>query len=197
MSLSKKYLNLNESAINEELPKKLEVALERLEKKPAQKQAEMAMSLLKDLIGKVAETAQGVRLLKEFAPTAYDTVVRGAEGEEETDGDEEVPASSTGSVSEKDIIEWLEKAKASIEKQTAGGVEGNKTTIGWKKGPKYFQVWTERPSVSSSRSAYCFIDMEGNIYKSAGWGKVAKGIRGHITKSDPNKADPYTGWLYR
>ncbi len=31
-------------------------------------------------------------------------------------------------------------------------------------------------------SAFCFIDFEGNLYKSASWNAPAKGIRGHISK---------------
>lgn len=35
-------------------------------------------------------------------------------------------------------------------------------------------------------SAFCFIDFDGNLYKTAGWNKAAKGIRGHISKPENN-----------
>lgn len=49
------------------------------------------------------------------------------------------------------------------------------------RGQKYIRV----VQVSmGSRSAFCFLDGDGNIYKADGWKKPAKGIRGRL--SDPN-----------
>jgi hypothetical protein len=78
------YPELKESlsTVNEDLPVKLQAALDRLERKPAAKQAPMAMKLLMTLIEEVSQTAQGVRLLKAFAPEAYEVVIRGG-GEED------------------------------------------------------------------------------------------------------------------
>ena len=98
------------------------------------------------------------------------------------------------------IEQWLEKAKVGFENNTKKEwptCELNWETLIWKKGPKYYRV----SHCSLNRecyggSTYCFIDMEGNIYKSAGR-KPAKGIRGHISKVDPEKINTSTGWLYR
>jgi hypothetical protein len=48
-----------------------------------------------------------------------------------------------------------------------------------------------------SRSVYCFIDAEGNIYKSASWKAPAKGIRSTLDTVDISKVDIYCSWLYR
>ena len=46
-------------------------------------------------------------------------------------------------------------------------------------GKKYIRVFS-----TSDRSAYCFLDQEGNIYMPDGWKRPAKHIRGSIF--DPN-----------
>jgi len=46
-----------------------------------------------------------------------------------------------------------------------------------KYGKKYIKVVV----ISfGSPAVHCFLDFDGNIYKSASWSKPAKGIRGHI-----------------
>ena len=50
-------------------------------------------------------------------------------------------------------------------------------------GKKYIRI-IERSSYGD-RSVYCFLDKEGNVYKSASWNAPAKHIRGNII-SDPN-----------
>jgi hypothetical protein len=45
------------------------------------------------------------------------------------------------------------------------------------RGSKYIRVVETRPS---QRSVYCFLDYQGNIYKSESWKKPAKHIRGSI-----------------
>lgn len=57
---------------------------------------------------------------------------------------------------------------------------------------KYIKVVCE---YLGQRSAFCFVDTEGNIYKSASWNKPAKGIRGNIY-TDNLGVDAYGG-LYR
>lgn len=51
-------------------------------------------------------------------------------------------------------------------------------------GKKYIRIvetWgTEHPS----RSVYCFLDMNGNIYKSATWKAPAKHVRGSVFDKD-------------
>ena len=44
---------------------------------------------------------------------------------------------------------------------------------------------------------YCFLDVEGNIYKTAGWKAPAEGIRSTLDTVDISKVDPYGSWLYR
>lgn len=72
-------------------------------------------------------------------------------------------------------------------------------------GPAYTYS-IERPGVKytrvvqtsgGSRSVYCFLDAEGNIYKAASWKAPAKGVRSTLATLDVSKLDPYTGWLYR
>lgn len=87
MSLSKKYLALNEGKLNEELPLKLKTAMERLEAKPAAKKAELAVNLLHEIIAQLATSAQGIRELKEFAPVAYAFVVQNYEMTPEDDAE--------------------------------------------------------------------------------------------------------------
>ena len=48
----------------------------------------------------------------------------------------------------------------------------------------------------TSRSVYCFLDSNGNIFKAAGWKAPAKGIRGTLATLDMNTVDPYGSWLY-
>lgn len=51
-------------------------------------------------------------------------------------------------------------------------------TITFSRGPKYIRVIRERSG--DSRSAFLFVDKDGNIYKCDSWSKPAKHIRGNI-----------------
>jgi hypothetical protein len=64
----------------------------------------------------------------------------------------------------------------------------------------------ERPGVkytrivetgASQRSVYCFVDADGNIYKSASWKAPAKGVRATLATVNMDNVDPYGSWLYR
>lgn len=46
-----------------------------------------------------------------------------------------------------------------------------------KPGRKYIKIVV---TTAGSRSVYCFIDMKGNIYKSASWNAPAKHVRGSV-----------------
>ena len=99
-----------------------------------------------------------------------------------------------------EIKAWLEKAKDAVEIATVKrwpGCKANHTTLGWSEGPKWIRVWTTGLHRADSRSCYCFLDAEGNIYKAAGWDKPAKGVRGTIETIDPLGLDGSTGWTYR
>jgi hypothetical protein len=63
-----------------------------------------------------------------------------------------------------------------------------------KPGAKYTRV--VQNSVGS-RSVFCFIDGDGNIFKPASWKTPAKGIRATLTTLDLARVDQYGGWLYR
>jgi hypothetical protein len=49
----------------------------------------------------------------------------------------------------------------------------------------------------NGRSVYCFVDVEGNIYKPAGWKAPAKGVRSTLATMNISRVDPYGSWLYR
>lgn len=51
-------------------------------------------------------------------------------------------------------------------------------------GRKYIKLVEER---FGSRSVYCFLDYDGNIYKAASWKAPAKHVRGSVF-------DPEYGW---
>jgi len=61
-------------------------------------------------------------------------------------------------------------------------------------GSKYTRVIQ---SGTGSRSAFCFIDGEGNIYKPDSWKRPAKGVRSTLATVNLVNIDPYGGWLYR
>lgn len=62
-----------------------------------------------------------------------------------------------------------------------------------KPGAKFTRVVTTR---SGSRSVYCFLDAQGNIYKAAGWKAPAKGVRGTLATVDMTAVDAFGAWLY-
>jgi len=69
-----------------------------------------------------------------------------------------------------------------------------------KPGPKFTRVVV---TDHGQQSVYCFVDHEGNVYKSAGWKAPAKGIRANLATFDMSvieKADRGlkggTAWLY-
>jgi hypothetical protein len=79
--------------------------------------------------------------------------------------------------------------------------EGTAYSFEFTAGAKYFRVI----AVShGSRSAYCFVDKEGNIYKTASWAAPAKGVRMTFEKITQAHIDDIakmgyasTMWLYR
>jgi hypothetical protein len=50
-------------------------------------------------------------------------------------------------------------------------------TFSIERGKKYIRIVR---TFLNSRSVHCFLDVDGNIYKAAGWKVPAKGIRGNI-----------------
>lgn len=63
-------------------------------------------------------------------------------------------------------------------------------------GKKYDKI-AVKPHGSPQTFVYAFVDVEGNVYKSAGWSAPAKGIRYTSVASALVKADKFGGFLYR
>ena len=64
-------------------------------------------------------------------------------------------------------------------------------------GTKYTRVIRSSAGSASSRSVYCFLDKDGNIYKAASWKAPVKGIRSTLATVDLNRVDQHGGWMYR
>lgn len=97
------------------------------------------------------------------------------------------------------ILQWIETARAAIETSSLKefpDCEPNHMTLTMMRGKKYIRLVVSNLK-NEHRSAYAFLDTEGNIYKAAGWKAPAKGIRGTIDSVDPSKLTSSTYWLYR
>jgi hypothetical protein len=64
-----------------------------------------------------------------------------------------------------------------------------------REGIKYTRI-VQTSGNGGSRSVYCFVDAQGNIYKAAGWKTPAKGVRSTLATVDMSTVDPYGAWLY-
>jgi hypothetical protein len=62
-------------------------------------------------------------------------------------------------------------------------------------GNKYDKIIAQ-PHNSSQKHVYAFVDIDGNVYKAAGWQAPAKGIRFASVASALVMADPYGSFLY-
>lgn len=67
-------------------------------------------------------------------------------------------------------------------------------------GKKYIRVYHESVK-GHSRSVYCFVDANGNVYKSAGWKSPAKGVRYNVSTEEGLRrflynADKFGSGLY-
>lgn len=64
------------------------------------------------------------------------------------------------------------------------GFEGGtlpRDVIAFSVGKKYVNVFRCNYGDPKARSAYCMVEIEtGNVFKNAGWGIAAKGVRGSI-----------------
>jgi len=66
-------------------------------------------------------------------------------------------------------------------------------------GKKYFKIVTDN---GTQRSVHCFVDLEGNVYKAAGWAAPAKGVRYNLYNVEDvvtlrNVAGYHSSYLYR
>ena len=87
------------------------------------------------------------------------------------------------------IQEFIDGLNAKFEGQYYFSIE--------KPGIKYTRVIQSFKSHRSSRSAFCFVDAEGNIYKPDSWERPAKGVRSTLTTVNLDNVDPYGTWLYQ
>ncbi len=98
------------------------------------------------------------------------------------------------------LTKWIEAAQKAMEENTKK--EWPTCDLNWQRlgadfGPTYIRLWVDSLKFPNSRkSAYCFLDYAGNIYKAAGWKAPAKGIRGTIETKDPQTLSGSTYWLY-
>lgn len=63
-------------------------------------------------------------------------------------------------------------------------------------GKKYDKI-AVKPHGSSQTFVYAFVDIDGNVYKAAGWAAPAKGVRFTDVKSALAVADRFGGFLYK
>jgi hypothetical protein len=75
------------------------------------------------------------------------------------------------------VLESFLSALGEMSAKNAGTCELNKNSYVAEKGSKYIRIVAVG---HSQRFSYCFLDAEGNIYKSASWKAPAKHIRGNI-----------------
>jgi MoaA/NifB/PqqE/SkfB family radical SAM enzyme len=85
-----------------------------------------------------------------------------------------------------DYVDEIKRA-SDAEWQKRGYDMNNAPTFSIMSGSKFYRVVT---TSWGSQSVHCFVDRDGNIYKSASWKTPAKGIRGNI--NDAKK--PLLGW---
>lgn len=77
-----------------------------------------------------------------------------------------------------DFLEFLNKKSTEYFKENCPSLSPHIYTA--EPGKKYIRIVVNQYGNFSNRSVYCFLDMEGNIYKSASWKIPAKHIRGSI-----------------
>jgi hypothetical protein len=98
------------------------------------------------------------------------------------------------------LTKWIEEARKAMEENTKKEFptcEVNWCTLGADFGPSYIRVWRDSLKYSGHKSAYCFLDYQGNIFKASSWKSPAKGIRGTIETKDPHSIGGSSSWLYR
>ena len=96
-----------------------------------------------------------------------------------------------------DIIDWITEASNSliVNSKKEWKTQLNHKKLIYTEGNKYFRVIICRLD-DSHKSSYCFIDLDGNIYKASSWKVPAKGIRGNIKTKKTTNITSSTGWLY-
>ena len=66
-------------------------------------------------------------------------------------------------------------------------------------GKKYFKIVIDN---GTQRSVHCFVDLQGNVYKAAGWAAPAKGVRYNLFNADDmlklrTVAGHHSSYLYK
>jgi len=73
---------------------------------------------------------------------------------------------------------FVARVQKDVDALDVKGEHAFPTVFSFSKGKVYYKIWR---TYSGSKSIYCFVDMDGNIWKAAGWKAPAKNfIRGHI-----------------
>ena len=67
-------------------------------------------------------------------------------------------------------METIEQALAKFVEAAQGKVKETGTRVRTMSGPSYIRIFTERNDDATTRSAYCFVEVEtGNVLKASGW----------------------------
>jgi len=77
----------------------------------------------------------------------------------------------------KEFQSWFEKANHIVSTDSDMELE-------FKEGKKYIKIMTRNKVNKDMKSAYGFIDNEGNVYMAASWNVPAKHTRGNIFNED-------------
>lgn len=72
---------------------------------------------------------------------------------------------------------------------------GDRYTYSAMPGMKYDRIVSVARN-STQRMAFAFVDVEGNVYKTAGWKGPANGVRYTSVAEAVDHSDPYGSFLY-
>lgn len=86
----------------------------------------------------------------------------------------------------KDVQAYVEKLNAyHLKRDKALGYTLDSSVFEAKFSPSWIKIISTTFGGKGQKSVHCFIDYEGNIYKSASWNTPAKGVRGTLYDKNP------------